>query len=103
MVTKKFFLAALLISSERRLVSLTDSKHLYYELLAGCGGALDRGGGGRLEDIRLESSWLAGEAVRQRGREGGRGQEKTKLKVDELFTAGNNPGLTYSHSEHPKL
>lgn len=61
MVTKKFFLAALLISSERRLVSLTDSKHLYYELLAGCGGALDRGGGGRLEDIRLETSWLAGD------------------------------------------
>jgi hypothetical protein len=33
----------------------------------------------------------------------GVGKKKTKFKVDELFTAANNPGLTYSHSEHPKL
>lgn len=102
MVTKKFFLAALLISSERRLVSLTDSKHLYFELLAGCRGAQDRGGGGRLGEIKLERK-LAGEAMREGGREGRCWQEKTKFKVDELFTAGNNPGLTYSHSEHPQL
>lgn len=45
-------------------MSLIDSKHLYYELLAGCGGALDGGRGGRLGEIKLESE-LAREAVRQ--------------------------------------
>lgn len=102
MVTKKFFLAALLISSERRLVSLTDSKHLYYELLAGCGGALDRGGGGSLGEMGLERE-LAGRGSETEGGREGIGKKKRKFKVDELFTAGNNPGLTYSHSEHPKL
>lgn len=108
-VTKEFFLAALLISSERQLVSLTDSKHLSYELsyellelLAGCGGALDRAGVG----VRAIGPALRGSGPgrqREAGREGGRRQGKTKFKVDELFTAGNNSGLTYSHSEHPKL
>lgn len=82
-------------------MSLTDSKRLHYELLAGCGGALDRSRGESLGESRLERE-LPRETARQR-REGGRWQEKTKFKVDELFTAGNNPELTYSHSEHPKL
>lgn len=63
--------------------------------------------------------WLAGKTWTEVGWEpwrdqvcegaGGRGraerhwQEETKFKVDELVTAGNNPELTYSHSEHPKL
>lgn len=58
-------------------------------------------GVGALERATLRGScW---ERQRDRGREGGLWQEKTKFKVDELFTAGNNPGLTYSHSEHPRL
>lgn len=50
-------------------MSLTDSKHLYYELLAGCGGAQNRGRGGRFGESSLERE-LLGEAARQR--EGGR-------------------------------
>lgn len=79
MVIKKFFLAVLLINSERRLVSLTDSKHLCYELLAGCGGAPDRGGSGSLGDIRLERK-LGGRGS-QRGCRDGRHWQKKKNEI----------------------
>lgn len=52
-------------------------------------------GGGSGDTTDLGGSW------QEPGR--GVGKKKTKFKVDELFTAANNPGLTYSHSEHPKL
>lgn len=71
-VTKEFFLAVLLISSERRLVPLTDSKHLYYELLAGCGGALNRGRGGSLGESSFERELPGRGSKKEGGREGGR-------------------------------
>lgn len=83
-------------------MSLTDSKHLYYELLRWLWGVpWMEVGVGVWERSSSRGSWL--ERPGDRGREGRRWQEKPKFKVDELFTAGNNPGLTYSPSEHPKL
>lgn len=53
-------------------MSLTDSKHLHYELLAGCGGALDSSRGGSLGESRLERE-LPRETARQK--EGGRARK----------------------------
>lgn len=93
LIIKELSLAALLISSERRLVSLADSKHLHDGFLAGFEVPRTEAGVGVLERVDLE-------------RDGGRGgswRERRKFKVDELFTAANNRRLTYSHLEHPKL
>lgn len=71
------------------------------ELLTVFGGALLRDVGKHAMGKQLERKLMAKAARRGEGRswQG----KKMKFKVDELFAAANNPGLTCSHSEHPKL
>lgn len=68
----------LLISSERRLVSLTGSKHLHYELLAGCRVPWTEVGVGALERVGLGGS--CPEKQRDRGGREGIGKKKRNLK-----------------------
>lgn len=110
METKKFSLAVRLIISERRLASLTDSKHLHYKLLAGCEDAQDRGRGGSFGESNLERE-LLGEAARQRERgRKGVGKKKRNLKwmnyllqetiPDSLTLTRNIPNCNPWHFSH---